>query len=110
MLFTLQLALLVAMIGYLWQRLVYLRRRNRHSWDALLLQMQLYPRDSANPWTRMQYARVSMEMADYAERHDRTGAGLIDPILLASMRREAMEIRLASLRAMIGITQLHAVR
>jgi hypothetical protein len=103
MLFGLQAALIVAMLGYFLQRKIYLRRRNRQSWVALTAQYQRYPGDSANPRIRFQHARVSMEMADYAERNGDLDAAMPDRKQLASLRRNAMEQRIASLRSILGI-------
>jgi hypothetical protein len=99
MFFTTQVAVCVVLMGYLWQRQAYLHRRNRQTWEFLTAELQQYPADARNPWTRLQSARVAMEMADYAERNgdpDSLTSGLAD------LRRDAMESRVASFKAMLG--------
>ena len=44
-----------------------------------------------------------MEMADYAERNGDSDSAMPDPTQLISLRRNAMELRVASLRALLGI-------
>lgn len=44
-----------------------------------------------------------MEMADYAERNGDSDSAMTDRMQLISLRRNAMEMRVASLRALLGI-------
>jgi hypothetical protein len=105
MLFIAQLAVCIALLGYFGQRQAYLRRRNRQTWGSLTAQLQRYSAESKNPWTRLQNARVVMEMADYAERNGDSNLEIIAPMQLAALRRSAIEMRLASLKALLGFVQ-----
>ena len=104
--FTAQVAVCIALLGYFWQRQAYLLRRNRQTWESLTIQLQRYPVESTNPWTRLQSARVAMEMADYAERNGDPDSAMPDRTQLATLRRDAMELRIASLKAVLGFAQL----
>lgn len=106
----LQIALLTAMLAYLGQRQAYLRRRNRQTWNSLWAQAQRFPSDSANPWTRLRSARVAMEMADYAERNSGSNSQALERKELESLRRDAMAMRLASLRAIVGFATPEAAK
>lgn len=99
------------------------RRRNGQTWDALLARLRLdwSPREmsaqflwkegiEATPedaWQRMQgpkglwvmyqNARVMIEMADFAARNSQT----VDRVLVATIRSDAMQIRLCVLAALL---------
>jgi hypothetical protein len=103
MLFTAQIAVYITLLGYFWQRQTYLRKRNRLTWESLTAQLQRYPAESTNPWTRLQSARVAMEMADYAERNGDFDSAIFDRTQLNFLRRNAMEMRVASFKAMLGL-------
>jgi hypothetical protein len=105
MLFTVQIAVCIVLLGYFWQRQTYLHRRNRQTQESLTAQMQRYSVASKNPWIRLQSARVTMEMADYAERHGDSDSAMLDRTQLISLRRNAMEMRVASWKAMLGFAQ-----
>jgi hypothetical protein len=105
MLFAVQIAICIALLGYFWQRQAYLRRRNRQTWESLTAQLQRYPAESKNPWIRLQSARLAMEMADYAERNGDSDSAMLDRTQLISLRRNAMETRVASLMAVLGFAQ-----
>ena len=117
-----QVAVWGAMLAYLWQRLAYMRRRNHATWESLASQlhfasavgndipsikaaaltaaMEEIGKKSRNPrilWMHFNDARVMLEMADYAERNSISGPASIDDALLASMRRDAMQIRISAL-------------
>ena len=47
-----------------------------------------------------QNARVLLEMADYANRNTMPGAAAIDPMVLETLRSDAMQIRLCVLMAL----------
>lgn len=106
------------------------RRRNAQTWDSLLAQLR--PDWSAremsarflwdekidatadDAWRRMegpkglwvmhQNARVLIEMADYAVKNS-TG---VDPVLIATLRSDAMQIRLCVLMALVQYAFSHA--
>ena len=103
MFFTAQVAVCIVLLGYLWQRQAYLHRRNRQTWEFLTAQLQRHPSESDSPWARLQSARVAMEIADYAERNGDSDSAMPDRTQLISLRRNAMELRVASLRALLGI-------
>ena len=111
-----------ALLAYLVQCRAYMHRRNRATWESLAGQLHSFsaaggpiPSTSAealleaaeesrqtshdphNLWMLFNRARVMLEMADFAERNDAPGPNLIDPILLASVRRDAMQIRISAL-------------
>ena len=103
MFFTAQVAVCIVLLGYFWQLQAYLHRRNRRTWEFLTAQLHRYPGNSRSPWIRLQCARVTMEMADYAERNGDRDSAMPDRTQLISLRRNAMEMRFASLRALLGI-------
>lgn len=118
----LQLGALLVVALYLGRWYRRNRRRNVQSWDSLLAQLR--PEWSAremssrflwdekfdatpdDAWQRMegpkglwvmfQNARVLIEMADYAARNS---AG-VDPVLVANLRSDAMQIRLCVIVAL----------
>ena len=117
-----QVAIWGAILAYLWQRLAYMSRRNHATWESLASQLHFASavdnsipstktavlsaateeigKNSRNPrilWMHFNDARVMLEMADYAERNSISGLASIDLALLASMRRDAMQIRLSAL-------------
>jgi len=102
MFFTTQVAVCMVLMGYFWQRQAYLHRRNRRTWESLTAQSQRYPGNSGSPWVRLQSARVAMEMADYAERNGDSDSEIPGRTQLADIRRNAMEMRMASFKAMLG--------
>jgi hypothetical protein len=132
MLSLLQLAVLSALVLYLAQRRAYMRRRNLQSWERLVAQIhsdssagdlggqfpgakfsttetnqfRQQPHDFRGLWTLFTNARVALEMADYAERNSPPKLHPIDPVLLASLRTDAMQIRVSTLLA-IAKSALH---
>ena len=118
----LQLSAIAAIALYLGRRRSAVRRRNAQSWDSLLARLRpewsarelsdhfLWKEGlSATPddaWERMegprglwvmyQNARVMLEMADYAARNSDT----VDLVLLATLRSDAMQIRVCVLMAL----------
>lgn len=122
----LQVAIVSALVVYFVKWRGNVRRRNVQSWDNLLCQLRSdwSARDLSDKflwkaglsattddiwqrldgprglWAMFQNARVLMEMADYANRHTAPGATPIDPIVLASLRSDAMQIRLCVLMAL----------
>ncbi len=130
MLFALvQTAIFTGVAAYFvaWRR--RMRRRNAQSWEALLARLRpdwsarelsdhfLWKEGiDANPedaWRRMQgpkglwvmfkNAGVMLEMADFAAKSDSS----VDPVILATLRSDAMQIRLCVLMAIgqYGFTQ-----
>lgn len=121
-LYLLQIATVAALAWYLGRWGVHVRRRNAQSWESLLAQLrpdwsareicdQFLWQEGLNTtsddvwqrlegprglWVMFQNARVLLEMADYADRH---GKG-VDPMLLANLRSDAMQIRLCVLMAL----------
>src|ERR1039457_513978 len=115
----LQLSAIAVIALYLGRRRSAVRRRNAQSWDSLLARLRpdwsarelsdhfLWKEGlSATPddaWERMegprglwvmyQNARVMLEMADYAARNSDT----VDLVLLATLRSDAMQIRVCVL-------------
>jgi len=132
----LQIAILSALVVYLWKRRKDAHRRNTQSWDALLGQIRsdwsarelseqflwkegltattedIWQRldGPRGLWAIFQNARVLLEMADYANRHNAPGTEPIDPIVLESLRSDAMQIRLCVLMALgqYALTQANA--
>jgi hypothetical protein len=122
----LQIAIVSALVVYFgkWRR--NMRRRNIQSWDSLLCQLRsdwsarelseqflwkegltattsdIWERlDGARGlWAMYQNARVLLEMADYANRNTMPGAAAIDPMVLETLRSDAMQIRLCVLMAL----------
>jgi len=98
------------------------KRRNNQTWDTLIARLrpdwsarelsdQFLWRESLNAtpddaWQRMegpkglwvmyQNARVMLEMADYAARHDST----VDRVVVETLRSDAMQIRVCVLMAL----------
>lgn len=117
-----QIVILAAVATYLVFWRVRMRRRNAQSWESLL--GQLRPDWSArelcdnflwkeginattdDAWQRMegpkglwvmfQNAGVMLQMADFAAKH----GGAIDPVTLATLRSDAMQIRLCVMMAL----------
>jgi len=122
----LQIAIVSALLLYFdrWRR--SMRRRNVQSWDALLGQLRsdwsarelseqflwkegltattddIWQRldGPRGLWAIYQNARVLLEMADYANRHAAPGSDPIDPMILETLRSDAMQIRLCVLMAL----------
>jgi hypothetical protein len=119
----LQVVVLGAVLAYLWQCRAYMRRRNSHKWEHLagrfgsdsgtsdldaqslwanlmateMDRLRKGPRDCRASWTHFRNARIVLEMADYAERNSTPESPLVNPMLLVSLRREAMNIRIHTL-------------
>jgi hypothetical protein len=132
MLSLLQLAVLSALVLYLAQWRAYMRRRNLQGWERLLAQtlsdlstgepsgqflwtkvlatemkpFRKLPHGFRGLWILFGNARVVLEIADYAERNSSPELDPIDPVLLASLRRDAMQIRVSALIA-IAKSALH---
>src|ERR1700722_15979009 len=123
MLTLIQIAIDGAVAFYLVGWRLRVRRRNAQSWDALLAQLR--PDWSArelsdnflwkeginatteDAWRRMegpkglwvmfQNAGVMLQLADFAAKH---GTGSMDPLTVATLRSDAMQIRLCVLMAL----------
>jgi hypothetical protein len=130
MLFALvQIAIVTGVAAYLFLWRSRMRRRNAQSWEALLARLRpdwsarelsdhflwkegidASPEDA---WRRMQgpkglwvmfkNAGVMLEMADFAAKNDNS----VDPVAVATLRSDAMQIRLCVLMALgqYGFTQ-----
>jgi hypothetical protein len=120
----LQIALVSAVVVYFVRWRASVRRRNNQTWDSLLAQLrpewsarelndQFLWREGVNAtrddaWVRMegpkglwvmfQNARVMLEMADFAAKHDAE----VDRVLLETLRSDAMQIRVCVL---MGLAQ-----
>jgi hypothetical protein len=121
----LQIAVWSAVLAYLWQCCYYMHWRNRATWPSLTSQLgsasvfgdnaslgiaglsAMNQDDPVNSvgfralWRSFKDARVVLEMTDYAERNAVAGTVSIDTIMLASVRRNAMQRRISSLEAMV---------
>jgi hypothetical protein len=117
-----QVAVCGALLAYLVQCRAYMGRRNRATWESLAGQLHSFSaaggrlpstraeallesaeesrqtsRDPRSLWMHFNHARVVLEMADFAERNSAPGPDFIDPVLLASVRGDAMQIRISAL-------------
>jgi len=121
-----QIAIVGALLVYFGKWRKSMRRRNVQSWDSLLCQLrsdwsardlgeQFLWREGLNAttddiwqrldgprglWAMFQNARVMLEMADYANRNAFPGSAQIDPMVLETLRSDAMQIRLCVLMAL----------
>ena len=122
----LQIAIVSALLVYFGKWRGNMRRRNTQSWDSLLCQLRSdwSARDLSEQflwkegltattddiwqrldgprglWAMYQNARVLLEMADYANRNTIPGTDPIDPMVLETLRSDAMQIRLCVLMAL----------
>lgn len=114
----LQLALVCVLLAYLGQCRSQMRRRHLQSWESLVAripsgvadssiqelaqteQLQQGPRTSRRMWALFLRAGVVLELADYGERN--SALAILDPAILASLRKDAMQIRVS---ALIGIAR-----
>jgi hypothetical protein len=122
----LQIAIVSALLVYFGKWRGNMRRRNVQSWDSLLCQLRSdwSARDLSEQflwkegltattddiwqrldgprglWAIYQNSRVLLEMADYANRNMAPGAAQIDPMILETLRSDAMQIRLCVLMAL----------
>ena len=132
----LQIAIVSALVVFLCKWRTNMRRRSVQSWDGLLVQLRSdwSARDLSDQflwkeglsattddiwqrldgprglWAICQNARVLLEMADYAVRNASPGADPIDPMVLESLRSDAMQIRLLVFMALAqyGLSQATA--
>jgi hypothetical protein len=121
-----QIAIVSALLLYFGKWRKNMRRRNVQSWDSLLCQLrsdwsardlgeQFLWKEGLNAttddiwqrldgprglWAMFQNARVMLEMADYASRNQFPGSAQIDPMVLETLRSDAMQIRLCVLMAL----------
>ena len=122
----LQIAVVCALIVYFGKWRGNMRRRNVQSWDALLCQLRsdwsarelseqflwkegltattddIWQRldGPRGLWAMFQNARVLLQMADYASRNAMPGTAPIDPMVMETLRSDAMQIRLCVLMAL----------
>jgi hypothetical protein len=125
------LVALIALILLLWRRNI--KRRNTQSWEQLIArlrpdwsahalsdhflwrtEMNLAPEEA---WKQMQgprgliviyqNARVMLEIADYAVRNS-TEQSPVDPMVIAAIRSDAMQIRLLVITALAQYALLRA--
>jgi hypothetical protein len=122
----LQIAIVSALLIYFGKWRKSMRRRSIQSWDSLLCQLrsdwsardlgeQFLWKEGLNAttddiwqrldgprglWAMFQNARVMLEMADYASRNQLPGTPQIDPMVLETLRSDAMQIRLCVLMAL----------
>lgn len=122
----LQIALVAAMIAYLWQRHVDLNQRNRESSEDLLVKVkaelgtqnlndgaswlslqameggQGATRNWRDLWKLYRRAGLLMRMADHADREPGDGFKTLDPAVILTLRRNAMQVRLSALTGIAG--------
>jgi len=122
----LQIAVVSALLVYFAKWRGKMRRRNSQSWDSLLCQLRsdwsarelseqflwkegltattedIWQRldGPRGLWAIFQNSRVLLEMADYANRNSAPGTDPIDPMVLETLRSDAMQIRLCVLMAL----------
>jgi hypothetical protein len=120
----LQIAVVVAVVGFFVHWRAAARRRNTQSWDSLLAKLrpdwsarelsdQFLWKEGLNAtpddawqrmegpkglWVMFQNARVMMEMADFAAKNSPD----VDKVLLETLRSDAMQIRVCVL---MGLAQ-----
>lgn len=117
------IAIWSALLAYLWHCRAYMRRRNRMNWTDLADQLALISTidhdalpgsarlakngeesgllDWREAWRHFNEARLILEMSDYAERNGTYGTALMDPVLLASLRSSAMQLRVAMIVVLV---------
>lgn len=88
----LQVLVVGSILAYLLPCRFYFHQRTQQSWESIIGQI----RSDNTQWGLFQNARVLMEIADYVERHG-SGAGLVEAEQLASLRKDAMQIRISTL-------------
>src|ERR1700751_3432538 len=119
-----QLAVIAVVVGFFFRWRAGIRRRNSQSWDSLLAQLrpewsarelsdQFLWKEGLNAtqddawqrmegpkglWVMFQNAKVMMEMADFAAKHDQA----VDRVLIETLRSDAMQIRVCVL---MGLAQ-----
>jgi hypothetical protein len=120
----LQIALVAAMVAYLWQRHVDLNQRNRESGEHLLARVKAEmgskdlnegatwlglqtlesgrgaSRNWRELWTLYKHAGLLMRMADHADLA--SGVKALDASMILSLRRDAMQVRISALTAIAG--------
>lgn len=120
----LQIAVIVAVVGFFVHWRASVRRRSTQTWDSLLARLRpdWSARDlsdqflwkeglNATPddawqrmegpkglWVMFQNARVMLEIADFAAKHSSD----VDKVLLETLRSDAMQIRVC---ALMGLAQ-----
>src|SRR5579872_6495595 len=118
-----QIAVVAAVLGFFLRWRAGIRKRNAQSWDSLIARLrpewsarelsdQFLWKEGLNAtpddaWQRMegprglwvmyQNARVMLEMADFAARHDSE----VDRLIIETLRSDAMQIRLCVLTALV---------
>jgi hypothetical protein len=126
MLLVLQFAAFSALALYFAQWRTYMRYRNLQSWESMLARIRpdssmsglntslhstklptlevdrsrQQPHGFRGLWTLFANAGIALEMAEYAERNSALESSLVDPVLLTSLRRDAMQTRVSALIAM----------
>lgn len=120
----LQLAMVCAMLAYLWRCCASMHQRNLMSWahlpalqavragsavegfpeiDFLATGISQIHQNAGNLralWGLFDKARIVLEMADCADLHPAAAEPLIDRTMLVALRKDAMQIRLSALIAM----------
>ena len=126
MLTVLQIVAVALVVGYLGYLRVSMGRRNKQSWESLIARLQtgwsgrqlsehflwkegvnstpdetwVHIQGTRGLWAMYKNAAVMLQMADYAARH----ADSVDPELLLTLRSDAMQIRLCTLRTIAQCT------
>jgi hypothetical protein len=122
----LQIAIVSGLLFYFSKWRISMRRRSSQSWEALVGQLRsdwsakelgeqflwkegltattddIWQRldGPRGLWAMFQNTRVMLEMADYASRNMIPGSEPIDPMILETLRSDAMQIRLCVLMAL----------
>jgi hypothetical protein len=121
-----QMMLAGILVAYLWQCRRSMRQRNLRSWESLLDRLRCYPNAFGSDdrstlagqlaaitgqlrqrphnvsilWAYFRCSGIAMELIDHAERNRAPRNLSIDPAQLASMRRDAIEIRISALASL----------
>ncbi|WP_263354927.1 hypothetical protein [Acidicapsa acidisoli] len=113
---------------YLVECRAYFRERNLRSWEGIVGQihfeandqrrddlsfwaeflattedqMHEHSRNFGRLWSLFRDARIVLEMTDYAERNNNLGPAAVEPAEIASLREDAMRVRISTVRTLAG--------
>jgi len=77
---------------------------SQEDFDALKARLREDPKEWRNLWSLFRSARLALEMADFAERNTGSGPTEIEPLLLETVREDAMQVRVSALFAFAGVS------
>ncbi|MGO9434470.1 MAG: hypothetical protein ACLPH3_09345 [Terracidiphilus sp.] len=126
MLTVLQIVAVALVVGYLAYLRISVGRRNKQSWESLIARLQtgwsgrqlsehflwkegvsftpdetwVHIQGTRGLWAMHKNAGVMLQMADFAARHGES----VDPQLLQTLRSDAMQIRICTLKTIIQCT------